>query len=211
MPPVHGVDRYETATFSPIGWVGAILFAPAPSICLYEHWLAFYITAVEENPSHRRDHGDQLRRGLCQHSADDRGMAQAEFAHVVRPCATVADALHAVSERRLGDGAGARTSVGCSSSSSETAVTGERDTWLSRPRMIGSNGFAGPALPCRSMRRRYGRQPACLARRRAWICGRRSVERRTPRDGRPSTPKFENASARSVPGRTSRSGDSGAA
>lgn len=41
----------ETTEFRLIGWAGAILFALAPPLFLYEWWLVFYTTAVEEDPS----------------------------------------------------------------------------------------------------------------------------------------------------------------
>ncbi|KAB0676279.1 hypothetical protein [Aureimonas leprariae] len=42
---------YETTQFRLIGWAGAILFALAPPTFLYEWWLVFYTTAVEEDPT----------------------------------------------------------------------------------------------------------------------------------------------------------------
>lgn len=47
----NGGNRYETTHFRTLGWAGAICFAIAPPTFLYEWWLMFYTTALEENPS----------------------------------------------------------------------------------------------------------------------------------------------------------------
>ncbi|GGE11529.1 hypothetical protein GCM10011390_33320 [Aureimonas endophytica] len=42
---------YETTSFRTLGWIGAVCFTLGPPAFLYEWWLMFYTTAVEENPS----------------------------------------------------------------------------------------------------------------------------------------------------------------
>lgn len=44
-------NLYETTSFRTLGWIGAIMFTLGPPVFLYEWWLTFYTTAVEENPA----------------------------------------------------------------------------------------------------------------------------------------------------------------
>ncbi|KQT53704.1 hypothetical protein ASG43_17885 [Aureimonas sp. Leaf454] len=44
-------DTFVTTSFRTIGYAGAGLFSLAPPAFIYEMYLIFYTTAVEENPS----------------------------------------------------------------------------------------------------------------------------------------------------------------
>ena len=44
-------DTFVTTSFRTIGYAGAGLFSLAPAAFIYEMYLIFYTTAVEENPS----------------------------------------------------------------------------------------------------------------------------------------------------------------
>ncbi len=51
MAQVPTSDVYVTTNFRTLGWAGAILFTLAPPAFLYEVYLLFFTTAMEENAS----------------------------------------------------------------------------------------------------------------------------------------------------------------
>ena len=44
-------DTYVTTSFRTLGYAGALLFTICPPAFIYESYLIFYTTAVEDNPS----------------------------------------------------------------------------------------------------------------------------------------------------------------
>lgn len=51
MVPDATADTFVTTSFRTVGYAGAALFTLAPPAFLYEMYLLFYTTAVEENPT----------------------------------------------------------------------------------------------------------------------------------------------------------------